>query len=126
MNDLPDYKFFCFNGKMFCSYTLTDGVNHSNGKIGFFDRNYNLMPYFRSDHEPITKQLPVPQNYEKMVEIAEKLAEGFSHVRVDLYNIEGQIFFGEMTFSTNSGYISSVPEEFDTVLGQQWDLYDGI
>lgn len=125
--DLPDYKFFCFNGKVFCSYTMTNYVHdHSKGKLGFFDRDYNLMPYYRTDYEPIRKQLNKPTNYEKMVEIAEKLSEGFSHVRVDLYNIKGKIYFGEMTFSTSSGYCKFEPEEFDLILGEQWDLKAGI
>lgn len=125
--DLPDYKFFCFSGKVFCSYTMIDYVyDHSKGKLGFFDRDYKLMPYYRSDYAPIMEQIPKPKNYEKMVEIAEKLSEGFSHVRVDLYNIDGKIFFGEMTFTTNSGYCKFVPEEFDTILGQQWNLSSGI
>ena len=57
-----------------------------------------------------------------MVEVAEILSEGFSHVRVDLYNIEGKIYFGEMTFTTNSGYTQFVPDEFDYELGEQWIL----
>ena len=127
ITDLPDYKFFCFNGKVFCSYTMTDYVfDHSRGRLGFFDRDYCLMPYYRSDYLPIEEQLPKPQNYEKMVEIAEKLSEGFSHVRVDLYNLGGKIYFGEMTFTTSSGYIKFVPAEFDTILGKQWNLNLGI
>ena len=127
MNDLPDYKFFCFNGKVFCSYTKTDCVfDHFKGKLGIFDREYNLMPYYREGYTPIRNQLPKPDNYDKMVEIAEKLSKGFSHVRVDLYNIKGKIYFGEMTFSTGAGYCRFVPEEFDLILGNQWDLNQGI
>nr|WP_242829392.1 ATP-grasp fold amidoligase family protein [Butyrivibrio sp. WCD3002] len=127
INDLPDYKFFCFDGKVFCSYTMMDYTfNHKEGKLGFFDRAYNLMPYHRADYKPITTQLPKPENYEKMVEIAERLSKGFSHVRIDLYNIKGNIFFGEMTFTTNGGFCHFVPEEFDRILGNQWDLKAGI
>ena len=127
MIDLPDYKFFCFDGKVFCSYTrIKTYEGHDKGEVGFFDRDYNLMPYFRTDHAPIKEQLDKPQNYEKMVEIAEKLSYGFSHVRVDLYNIEGKIYFGEMTFTTSSGYIRFIPEEFDKILGNQWNLNSGI
>lgn len=125
--DLPDYKFFCFYGKVFCSYTrINTYEGHDKGKIGFFDRDYNLMPYYRADYEPIVEQLPKPRNYLQMVKIAEKLSEGFSHVRVDLYNIDGKIYFGEMTFSTFSGYCRFVPEEFDRILGNQWDIHKGI
>ncbi len=125
--DLPDYKFFCFGGKVFCSYTMINYTrDHKQGKMGFFDRDYNLLPYYRLDFKRLETQLPKPQNYEKMVEIAETLSEGFSHVRVDLYNIEGKIYFGEMTFTTNSGYCLFSPKEFDTILGDQWDLHFGV
>ncbi|WP_051199246.1 ATP-grasp fold amidoligase family protein [Butyrivibrio hungatei] len=125
--NLADYKFFCFNGKVFCIYVMTDGYpDHSKSKLGIFDRNFNLMDYRRKDFCPIDKQLDKPINYDHMVEIAEKLSEGFSHVRVDLYNIEGNIYFGEMTFTTGGGYFEHVPEEFDTILGEQWNLNSGL
>ncbi|WP_455720071.1 ATP-grasp fold amidoligase family protein [Agathobacter sp.] len=121
--DLPDYKFFCFDGKVFCSYTMVDYTqNHENGKLGFFDRDYRLMPYHRKDFAPITEQLEKPINYWKMVELAETLSAGFSHVRVDFYNINGKIYFGEMTFTNSSGYAQFEPSEFDIVLGKQWTL----
>lgn len=84
------------------------------------------MPYHRKDYYPITEQLEKPKNYNKMVEIAEILSEGFSHVRVDLYNIDGKIYFGEMTFSTCGGYCKFEPDEFDTILGEQWNLNHGL
>ena len=123
MTDLPDYKFFCFDGKVFCSYTMVDYTfNHENGRLGFFDRDYKLMDAYREDYARISEQIPRPKNYDKMVEIAEILSKDFSHVRVDLYNIDGKIYFGEMTFTTNSGYTKFVPDEFDYELGEQWGL----
>lgn len=127
MRDLPDYKFFCFNGKVFCLYVMVDGHPvHKNARLGIFDRDFKLLPYYRADFNRITEQLERPRNYDEMVKVAEKLAEGFSHVRVDLYNIDGKIYFGEMTFSTGSGLFKHVPEEFDEILGNQWDLNLGI
>ena len=123
LTDLPDYKFFCFDGKVFCSYTMVDYTfNHENGRLGFFDRDYRLMDAYRADYARISEQIPRPKNYDKMVEIAETLSKDFSHVRVDLYNIDGKIYFGEMTFTTNSGYTVFVPDEFDYELGKQWVL----
>lgn len=127
MTDLPDYKFFCFNGKVFCSYTMVNyAFDHSKGKLGFFDRDYKLMHCYRKDFEHLEDQLAKPKNYEIMVDLAEKLATGFSHVRVDFYNIEGEIFFGEMTFSNAGGFCRFEPEDFDRVLGEQWNLNSGI
>lgn len=126
-NGLTDYKFFCFSGKVFCLYVMVDGYpEHRNSKLGIFDREFRLMPYTRKDFKPIKEQLQKPQNFEKMVEIAEKMSEGFSHVRVDLYNVEGKIYFGEMTFTTGGGVFKHVPEVFDEILGNQWDIYSGI
>lgn len=124
MDDLPDYKFFCFGGRVFCSYTMLSYVmSHSNGQLGFFDREYKLLPYHRKDFKPITEQLEKPKNYEKMVELAEVLSAGFPHVRVDFYNIDGKIYFGEMTFTSANGRGFFEPEEFDYILGEQWLKY---
>ncbi len=122
---LKDYKFFCFDGRVFCSYTK---YTEKDGKeyLGIFDRDYVLMPYYRDGYLPISEQPPKPENYDEMVCIAEKLSSGFSHVRVDLYNIDGKIYFGEMTFTTGGGYLVFHPSDFDMILGKQWDLYSGI
>lgn len=124
-NDLPDYKFFCFQGRVFCSYTMLDyTIDHSKGRLGFFDRDYKLLPYYRKDFLPLTEQPAVPKNYSKMLEIAECLSdiEEISHMRVDLYNIDGEIYFGELTFTNGSGYQIYEPEKFDQILGEQWKL----
>ncbi|WP_434167458.1 ATP-grasp fold amidoligase family protein [Peribacillus frigoritolerans] len=122
-NDLPDYKFFCFNGKVYCLYTMIDYTdNHDNGKLGFYDSNFNKLPYRRSDYGEIKSHIQKPKNFEKMVEIAEKLSEDFPHVRVDFYNVNGKIIFGELTFYNAGGYTTFVPDEFDFILGDQFVL----
>ena len=63
-----------------------------------------------------------PVNYEKMVEIANSLSQGFPHVRVDLYNVDGTIIFGEMTFFNASGYTQFEPDDFDFQLGSFFQL----
>jgi len=122
-NDLPDYKFFCFNGKAYCLYTMIDYTDdHNNGKLGFYDLKFNKLPYRRLDFKPIEQELEKPQNFDKMVEIAEILSKDFPHVRVDLYNIDGKIIFGELTFFNASGYVQFEPDEFDFILGEQFVL----
>ena len=122
-NDLPDYKFFCFNGKPFCLYTMIDYTkNHENGRLGFFDTDFKLLPYFRKDFKPITEQLEKPENFYKMVEYAQILSKGFPHVRVDFYDISGRIVFGEMTFYNASGYTTFEPDEFDFIMGKEFIL----
>ncbi|SEF75293.1 TupA-like ATPgrasp [Butyrivibrio sp. Su6] len=127
MKGLTDYKFFCFNGKVFCLYVMIDTYpDHKKAKLGILDRDFNMLPYRRADFEAIERPLKKPMNYEKMIELAEKLSEGFSHVRVDLYNINGKIYFGEMTFTTGSGFFKYDPEEFDEIIGEKWNLHLGI
>lgn len=122
-NDLPDYKFFCFDGKVYCLYTMIDYTdNHANGKLGFFDKEFNQLPCRRLDFQPITQKLEKPKNFDLMVKYAEILSAGFPHVRVDFYNIDGQIVFGEMTFYNASGYTKFEPDSFDFKMGEQFNL----
>ena len=121
--DLPDYKFFCFDGRVYCSYKMINYTQcHENGVLGFFDRDFRLMKATRTDYAPMTVQPEKPEHYDEMVKMAEILAEGFPHVRVDFYNINGTILFGEMTFFTASGYMLFDPDEFDYTLGRQFVL----
>lgn len=121
--DLPDYKFFCFNGEPYCLYTMIDYTdNHENGKLGFYDMDFVQLPYRRMDFAPITAPLEKPANFDKMVEYARILSRDFPHVRVDFYNIDGQIVFGELTFHNASGYTIFEPDEFDYILGDKFVL----
>lgn len=121
--DLPDYKFFCFNGKVYCSYMMQNyTMHHDQGVLGFLDRDFRLLKAHRADFSPMLEQPKMPQNYYEMVEMAEILAEGFPHVRVDFYNLDGRIVFGEMTFFNASGYVQFEPDEFDVELGNAFHL----
>lgn len=121
--DLPDYKFFCFSGKVYCLYVMRDYTDdHSRGELAFFDRDFQPMHVYRKDFKPLTAQIERPVNFNFMVEIAESLASDFPHVRVDLYNIDGDIFFGEMTFYNASGYTTFDPDEFDFKMGEKFNL----
>lgn len=122
-NDLPDYKFFCFNGEPYCLYTMIDYTdNHANGKLGFYDMEFNQLPCRRMDFAPITQKLEKPKNFEKMVEYARILSQDFPHVRVDFYNIEGDVVFGELTFHNGSGYVEFEPDSFDFEMGEKFIL----
>ena len=117
-NDLPDYKFFCFDGEPYCIYMMENyTMHHDKGVLGFLDTDFKLLPARRKDFAPMKKQPEKPKNYEKMLEMARKLSSGFPHVRVDFYNLDGKIVFGEMTFFNASGYTEFEPDEFDFELG---------
>lgn len=122
-NDLPDYKFFCFNGQVYCLYVMVNYTeNHANGQLGFYDRDFNKMPYCRVDYRDIDFDVPKPKNFEKMVEYAEILSKDFPHARVDFYNMDGNITFGEITFYNASGYTKFNPDEFDFIMGEKFVL----
>lgn len=122
-NDIPDYKFFCFDGKVKYLYVMVDYVdNHSTGRCSFFTPEFKQLPYRRSEYMEINREITRPSNFDEMVDIAEKLSKDFPHVRVDLYNIEGRIIFGELTFYNASGYTLFSPDEFDYILGKEFNL----
>lgn len=120
-NDLIDYKFICFNGKVSCLFVNTERFSEIM-KFGIYSRDFQHLPYKRKGLRDTDSSVKKPINYGYMLEIAESLSKGFPHVRVDLYNIDGEIFFGEMTFFHGSGYIDFEPDEFDYILGEQFEL----
>ena len=125
--DLPDFKFFCFDGKVFCVYLMANyRENHENGILGFLDRDFKLLPVHRADFKPLKVQPKKPENYEKMVEYAEILSKKFPHVRVDFFNINGHIIFGELTFYMASGYFIFEPDSFDYEMGRCFNLPKAI
>lgn len=121
--DLPDYKFFCFQGKCFYSYVKVDYANsHEEGKLAFFDRNKMQLDAKMDYCKKINRTIKLPRNYDKMVGLAEKLAVDFPHVRVDFYDVDGRIVFGELTFYNASGYMNFDPDSFDYEMGKCFEL----
>lgn len=119
-----DYKIFCFSGKAEYFYVSTTKANGNDGneKIDFYDRNWNHLNVYRKGHKSMGI-IDKPINYDKMIEIAEILSKDFEHVRVDLYNENGKIYFGELTFTTGAGYGKFEPNnEFDRILGEKFNI----
>lgn len=114
-NELKDYKFFCFNGVV--KFVQIDSNRFSDHHRTFYDCNWNLLPYkltYPVQSQPIEK----PINYEQMLDFAKTLSKGFPFVRVDMYNIKGQIFFGEMTFFPGAGFENFEPDELNYQIGE--------
>lgn len=118
-NDLYDYKFMCFDGEV--KYFWVDTDRYTNHKSFIFDAEGNYTKY-RWGVSNIGNVPELPSNYKEMINIASRLSEGFCHVRVDLYNINGKIYFGEMTFTTAGGYEHFAQEEFNIELGSYMKL----
>lgn len=116
--ELKDYKFFCFNGEPKFLFVATDrGLEKEETKFDFFDLEWNHLP-FTNGHPNSKQKICKPQNFAVMIELSRKLSQGFPHVRVDLYNVNGRIYFGELTFFHWSGLTPFVPEEWDYRFGE--------
>lgn len=115
-DDIIDYKFYCFNGKpmfLYCGQGLT--ADHTL-KIDFYDLNWNLMPFYRTDYQRLG-QIEKPENLSTMIKISRKLSENVPFVRVDLFEVESKVYFSEFTLYPASGYMPFVPKEYDRIVG---------
>lgn len=117
-SELRDYKFFCFDGDVKALFIATERQKVGEEvKFDFFDADFNHLPV-RQGH-PHAKTAPEkPINFEKMKELASKLSEGIPHLRVDFYEVNGEIYFGELTFSHFSAMVPFEPEEWDYKFGE--------
>ena len=115
-----DYKFFMFDGEMDSVMVCTDrALGHPTFR--FYDEKWNRIIYQKDELEPDT-EVERPENYEKMIEIAKKLSKGFVHMRIDLYNVNGKIYFGELTFFDQGGFDTDITYETDLMWGKKMDL----
>lgn len=121
IENIPDYKFMCFNGKVECLFVCSERNSADGLKVTFFDRDWNLLPFTR--HYPKSeKEIQRPVNLEQMIEIAEKLSANLPFVRIDLYYVDGRIYFGEYTFFPGNGIEEFNPDEWDLRLGKMLEL----
>jgi len=120
---LIDYKIFCFDGVPRFLFVATDRNNKERGgtKFDFFDIDFNRIPV-RQYYPNSNYDIPKPKDFDKMLEYARKLSENLKTVRVDLYNNNGRILFGEMTFYHFGGLKKFDPEEYDYLFGTYINL----
>ena len=118
---LIDYKIMCFNGKTRCSFTCSNRRSKEGLNVDFYDIEWNKMPFERH-YKNSNVTIEKPKNYDLMIELAEKLSEGTKFLRVDFYEIEGNLYFGELTFYPGGGMEEFTPEEWDERLGSWIDL----
>lgn len=116
---INDYKIFCYNGH--AKYIIVDVDRYIDHKRNFYDSNWNNL-HVISDCPAADREIERPENLNKMLRVAEKLSEGFPFVRVDLYDVDGKIYFGELTFYPWSGYVQYTPDKWDYLFGEEWDL----
>lgn len=116
--ELIDYRFFCFNGSPKIVHITSEHTDAKHGKSDYFDVDFNLLP-FHGRSLPATNTPVKPENYGTMVKVAKKLSEygKFPFVRVDMYNVNGKIYIGELTFYPSNGMVYYEPTEWNEILG---------
>ena len=116
--ELKDYKFYCFDGEPAFLYVSEGLENHQTARISFLNLDWTRAPYLRSDYAGFETLPPKPARFDEMVRMARQLARGFRFVRVDLYEINGRVYFGEMTFTPTGGFVPFIPDEADAEIGK--------
>jgi hypothetical protein len=112
-----DYKFHCFNGVP--EHILVR--NHTHDINPYFDTAWNHLD-FSDKVGSVQPRVPKPTNLDEMLSLAARLSAGFGYVRVDLYNVQGQVYFGEFTFTPAAGILKYSPDSWDLRHGKKWDL----
>lgn len=119
---LIDYKFYCYGGKpiyFMCSYGEAEHnvINHK------FDMSLKSIDHLFKEKPAIeASDIHIPENIGQMIEIVKKLCKDFQHIRVDLYNVDGKIYFGEMTFYSSAGFMNIYSKQFSDYLASLIDI----
>jgi len=119
--DLMDYKFFCFDGVVKILYVASGRQKREEPYFDFYDDNFNHLDV-RQAHPNSPHRIEKPNNFDKMKELASSLSKGFPFIRVDLYNVNGKIYFGELTFFHMGGIVPFKPDTIDEEWGNLINL----
>ena len=111
-DDIVDYKFYFADGEFICTQAIA-GRAEKKKKFGYFDADWRLLDIKRKGVDKLEEPLEKPEKYEEMLGLATKLAQGFTFIRVDLYSVGSRIFFGELSFYPNNGFVRYETEEMD-------------
>lgn len=122
--ELSDYKFFCFNGEPKFLFVASERQSDLETKFDFYDTDFTHLP-FRNGHPNADVPPQKPCTFEKMIELANKLSIGISQVRIDFYEVNRHVLFGEYTFYHWGGFVPFEPEEWDERIGSMLELPKG-
>lgn len=118
---IDDYKIYCCNGKPICVLVCTD--RDVNVKYYYFTPEWEFLRWDKvTGNLPIDFTLPCPKRLDEMIQLAATLSKNMTEVRVDLYEVNGHVYFGEYTFFSNSGLDTDITTECDYILGDCLDL----
>jgi len=121
VDDLYDYKFYCFHGEPKLMY-ISHGNQSDIKYLDFFDMNFSKVNINRPGFSQSKLEFNIPENWELMKSLARSLSNGFPHLRVDFYNISGRVYLGELTFFQGGGMMPFYPNDWDLILGSWIDL----
>lgn len=117
-NELRDYKFFTFDGKVKMMFIAADRQSEEKPTtFDFYDENGAHLNIING-HPNALVPPELPMNFDKMKELAEILAQNIPQVRIDFYEIDGRIYFGEYTFFHHSGFTPFEPNDWDEIMGR--------
>jgi len=119
--ELVDYKFYCFGGRPWMLFVCTGRFGPPGLRYSAYDLSWNPMPVFKG--KPGTElAVEQPANLDEMTEVARELCRDFPFVRVDLYRVDGRVFFGELTFYPDAGLCPFTPPEYNEIFGEKFVL----
>ena len=121
-NELKDFKLFCFDGKVGFTLVCSERFSESGLKEDFYDLSWNKMNLRVPGYPNSSMEIERPQNYDCMIQFAEKLSKGIPLLRVDYYEVQGRLYFGELTFIPASGFLGFDPPQMDLIYGQKIKL----
>ena len=113
--ELRDYKFFCFDGEPKVMYIASDRAS-DHVKFDYYDLKFNHLD-IKQKYPHAQEALRKPVTFEKMIDFSKILSKGHPHVRVDFYEVDGHLYFGELTFYHFSGFMPFEPDRWDKVFG---------
>lgn len=114
---LMNYKIYCFNGEPKIFHMSSD-IGDKSASLSFLDTDWNPLPFCRTDYPPFKVLPQKPENIDELLNTARILSEDFTFVRVDLYVVDGTIYFSELTLDPCGGFSPFSPEEWDLKLGE--------
>lgn len=118
---LNDYKLYCFNGSV--KIIKVDFNRESDHKANFYDLKFKPLYFGLEKYGPDYKrEIKTPLNLDLMIELAEKLSQNLPFIRVDFYNLDGNLYFGELTFYPDGGFVDFYPNEWNFKLGEYLKL----
>lgn len=114
--ELRDYKFFCFDGEPKAMFIASDR-SKGETKFDYFDLEFNNLG-IKQHYPNSTQNVDKPINFDKMIELSKQISKKFKHARIDFYEVNGKVYFGEITFYHFSGFMPFEPEKWDKIFGE--------